>query len=571
MSDEGKSITPNNDNVSKSVGETLREIELNKRALEIQEIQAIDRGLKSSNPFDVIKAMDVVKIRSNDNIDERKSLFLDPNDTNVTGKGYRNPYAQMSYGTLLKMGRVPLVNAVIKTRKNQVAAFAQPQPDQFTQGFVIRKKGFEGFKHELSKADRKIVEEITDFIMKTGQEDSWSRPDFDGFLRRCVEDSLVLDQMNFEPVRTRRGNIWEFINVDSATIRIADSFYDKDYESSQQKHYATKDDYKKIAGYYPSYVQVIQDKPVAVFYPWELCFGTRNSSARIYSYGYGRSELEDLITIVTGILNSDKYNSNFFRVGAAPKGMLRIKGGTNNPRISEFKRQWRSMVSGVENAWRTPVLDAESMEWIDLQKSNRDMEFGQYQQYLIKIMCALYNIDPTEIGFKSQDNMGGGGEGFGSREGRSRLKHSKDKGLTPLLKFIQTNINKFIVSQINPDFYFEFVGIEDEGEETLRARLKDEVQNWKTINEVRHELGIEAMEGGDIILNPTFTAMKQQEMMMKQQEEYSDGGYEGEEGDEGEEGAVSPEEAFFQQKPDETVKAIQKAIDEFEEHLHADS
>lgn len=40
------------------------------------------------------------------------------------------------------------------------------------------------------------------------------------------------------------------------------------------------------------------------------------------------------------------------------------------------------------NSWKTPILQAEQgVEWIDLHPSNREMEYGQWVEYLIKITC----------------------------------------------------------------------------------------------------------------------------------------------------------------------------------------
>ena len=63
------------------------------------------------------------------------------------------------------------------------------------------------------------------------------------------------------------------------------------------------------------------------------------------------------------------------------------------------------------------------------------MEYTSWMEYLIKLSCAIYSIDPTEIGWDISRGSSGGGLFEGSQE--QRLKHSKDKGLYPLLKFIQ--------------------------------------------------------------------------------------------------------------------------------------
>lgn len=78
--------------------------------------------------------------------------------------------------------------------------------------------------------------------------------------------------------------------------------------------------------------------------------------------------------------------------------MLRVKGAVNETALQQFKQQWQSMITGVMQSWKTPVVN-QDVEWIDLQKNNRDMEYSSWMEYLIKIACAIFNIDPIEIGW----------------------------------------------------------------------------------------------------------------------------------------------------------------------------
>lgn len=488
---------------------------------------AIDKAMRSDNPSDILKAMDAVKITTNEGSEDRKAFYEDPLSYH-NQFGYKSAPNSMTYDTLFSMSRSPIVNAIIKKRKNQVATFSSPQKDRFSTGFIIRKKGhFIEKTKELSNTDRKRIDMLTEFILECGDDHSWSRDDFDTFLRKFIDDSLTYDQATFEIIRTKGGGLHEFVIPDSGTIRIADSYHDSDYRGEK----------KPIAGYYPSYVQMWDGQIKAEFYPWELCFATRNPTSRIYSNGYGRSELEDLVATVTSMLWSDQYNRNFFKVGASPKGILRVKGGTNNVRLQEFRQHWKAMVAGVENSWRTPVIDSESMEWIDLQTKNRDMEFGKWQEYLIKLSCALYTISPQEIGFPTGAQTASGGQSFQSNNEQS-LKYSLDHGLKPLLKFAQAKINKYLVSQIFPDLVFEFVGVDAESEEEYRKRILDEVQYYKTVDEVRAYDNNEPLPdgAGEIIMNPTYTADRQQKAMAEQQgaegEEGAPEGFDGEEGEE---------------------------------------
>ena len=239
-----------------------------------------------------------------------------------------------------------------------------------------------------------------------------------------------------------------------------------------------------------------------------------------------------MINIVTALLWGDEYNKRFFSQGSAPKGLLRVKGGMNEKTLQQFKQQWQAMISGVMQSWKTPVVEAD-VDWIDLQKSNRDMEYASWMEYLIKLACAIYSIDPTEIGWDISRSGGNSGLFEGSQA--ERLQHSKDKGLYPILKFIQRKINKYIVEQINPDYEFVFMGLNGMTiEKELEMDIK-KINSFATINEIREKWDMKPIdELGDVIENSIFyqayNQKKQAEMAQQQQPDMGGFGGFGDEG-----------------------------------------
>ena len=505
----------------------LDAINLAEAKLQAKRFRTLEKALKSDSPTDMVKANQIIAaIQNKAQTENPKSFFIDPLEFNAN-LGYKDKAFSLTYTTLKRMSKTPIINSIIKTRKNQVADFAEPQEDKYSTGFVIRKKHKNGIEQKMTEQDKKIAFAITDFIMKGGNVGSWGVDDFDTFIRKIVEDSLVFDQMTFEIVRNRRGKIESFLATDASTFRISDSFYEKDYDNSFFHRngagvYNERNDFgPKVKGYYPAYVQVYQNAKVNEFYPWELCFGVRNPSTSIYANGYGCSELEDLINVVTSMLWGDEYNRRFFSQGSAPKGLLRIKGTNNEAALQQFKQQWQSMITGVMQGWKTPVVEAD-VDWIDLQKNNRDMEYSSWMEYLIKISCAIYSIDPTEIGWDISRGSGNSGLFEGSQA--ERLQHSKDKGLYPLLKFIQRKLNKYIVEQINPDFELVFMGLNGM---TISEELDLDVKklnSFQTINEIREKYELKPIEGGDVIENSTFLQAKNAADMKAQQQQMGGNG-----------------------------------------------
>lgn len=500
----------------------LDAIALAETKLKAKRFRTLEKALKSDSPDDMVKASQILStIQNKEKSEDPKAFFIDPLQFNAN-LGYKDKAFSLTYTTLKRMSKTPIINSIIKTRKNQVADFAEPQEDKYSAGFVIRKKHKNGVEQKMTAEDNKIAFAITEFIMKGGNVGQWGVDDFDTFIRKIVEDSLIYDQMTFEVIRNRRGKVESFIATDASTFRIADSFFDKDYDNAffarnGSSVWQNKGDFgPMVKGYYPAYVQIYQQTKVNEFYPWELCFGVRNPSTSIYANGYGCSELEDLINVVTSMLWGDEYNRKFFSQGSAPKGLLRIKGTNNEAALQQFKQQWQSMISGVMQGWKTPVVEAD-VDWIDLQKNNRDMEYTAWMEYLIKLACAIYSIDPTEIGWDISRGSGNSGLFEGSQT--ERLQHSKDKGLYPLLKFIQRKLNKYIVEQINPDFELVFMGLNGMTiSEELEMDIK-KLNSFQTVNEIREKYELKPLEGGDLPENATFVQAKNAEEQRKQQEQ----------------------------------------------------
>lgn len=562
------------------MSEIIKQLQSVTRAEEIlsaKKFRLLEKAVKSDRPEDMVMASKVISAVQNKVEKPTKAFFIDPLQFNAN-LGYKDkPYA-LTYETLRRMSKTPVINAIIKTRKNQVADFAEPQEDKYSAGFVVRRKPKQGVQVEMTAQDKKIAWAITEFLMRGGNVGQWDADDFDTFIRKITEDSLVYDQMTFEIIRSRRGSVESFVATDGSTFRIADSYYAQDYDNPYfDKNGAAvwndrKDFGKKINGYYPTFVQVYQNQKVSDFYPWELCFGVRNPSTNIHANGYGCSELEEMINIVTSLLYGDEYNRRFFSQGSAPKGLLRIKGVNNEAALQQFKQQWQSMISGVMQAWKTPVVEAD-VDWIDLQKNNRDMEYSAWTEYLIKLACAIYNIDPIEIGWDISRGERAGG--LNEANQAERLQHSKDKGLYPLLKFIQRKINKYIVEQINPDFEFVFMGLNGMTiSEELDLDIK-KIQNFQTLNEIREKYDLKPLDDGDIVLNSTYVQSKNQAAM--QAGGMFGGGmgnpfdaYEGEEGEDVEEGG-NPFNAYEEDENGENAmkgdyaQQLSKAIQDFME------
>lgn len=452
-------------------GLSLHDLQIMAQAAPIALRNRIQKSLQSESFEEVMKAQAFLAEQQKHGRKlpqpDIKSVLWNPSEIGFTGKGYRDPNNGVSFNTLNRMGDIFIIKAVINTRIEQVQNFLKYSNDDQKPGYKIRYKqspislGGDASKQELSKEDMKKVEYIVKFLEEGGENEKWDCEDsFQEFTRKVLNDSLRLDQLCFEVVRARNFDLKKFRAVDGALVRQLDTNDPRHVQMFEQFRWH---------GYLPRYAMVwdgqiirhpVTDEFIA-FYPWELGYGIRNKSSNVLRNGYGCSELETLLEIVTWVLWGMQYNGNFFKQGSQPKGFINVKNGNiDQGTLNEFRQDWKQTMSTVYNSHKIPVVQGIDLEWIDLQQTNRDMEFTEWIKFLMVLVCSVYRMDPSELGFQFQDAA----RVFGQDGQKERLDHSKQKGLTPLLIFYQNILNKYIISEIDERLEFVFTGIEIEDE-----------------------------------------------------------------------------------------------------------
>lgn len=445
---------------------------------------------------------------------------------------HREKPSSLSYEQLRQMSyKCDVISAIIQTRVNQVASFCNPQPDKHSYGFGIklRDTGAPG-----SKASDKMALELTQFIQHGGIPE-FGRDNFETFLRKFTRDSMIYDQACLEVIPRQNGLPAIFEAIDSATIRIASQPIpetdnlglkkEQPYGTEFQRAAAMAQELLKIKRgkeeIPAKYVQLIEGTVKATFAEDELYFGIRNPRTDLNVAGYGMSELEQLVSVVTSYLWAEEYNRKIFSQGSIPKGILNLKGEISELQLAAFRREWTNLIAGVQNSWKTPVVNAEDIEYVNLQSNNKDMEYMQWIQFLLRIACAIYLIDPAEINFDMPRGLDQSNPMI-ETSGEAKLRASRDRGLAPLLRFIARSINEAIIWRIDPDFEFVFLGLNARSaSEQVDAGVK-EVQSYKTLNEVRAEDDLPPVPEGDVPLNPVYVQLLNMKQEAEQQEQMTE-------------------------------------------------
>lgn len=436
---------------------------------------------------------DIVEVQLEKAIKESKdvaystpqSMFYDPLALFMGREWLVKQRVPLNYQDLRQMAKNPIINSIVQTRLNQIAAFCIPQAGPYDQGYII--------KADDPTADKDLVrkKEISDFIHNCG-ELNYGDDLFEGFVRKYLRDSLTMDQACAEIVNRRNGEPAYWVATDSATMRKLKSTLKYQHEPGEKL-----------------YGQLLNDVIVAEYSDEQMLFGIRNPQTDITYCGYGMAELETLVRVVTTILNTERYNSGQLAQGGTSKGVFVVQGdhGIDPVQFESFKRDLREAIRNAADFWRPPVLRIGKdgkVDWVQLDRANRDMEYAQLFDFLVKQACGVYQISSEEINWV----IGSAGgkvtfEGGGGAE--AKLSYSQKKGLRPLLTFLQNVLNLKIIQRIDrtQKYRIEFVGLALDRNDDSEVRAR-EVQNYKTVNQVREEMGWKKLKGGDVVLNQFY-------------------------------------------------------------------
>jgi hypothetical protein len=257
-------------------------------------------------------------------------------------------------------------------------------------------------------------------------------------------------------------------------------------------------------------LQVIQGRIRAAYTHDDLIYIPRNPRTDVLSAGYGLSETELLIRVVTGFLNAFSYNTKYFDSNAIPKGILHLSGNYTEEDINGFKRYWNAMVKGVANWWTLPVMVSKDQEskanFENLGADVNEMMFSKWMTFLTSIVCAIYGMSPEEINFEAFTT---GKSNLSGSDTEEKIANSKDSGLEPLLSYFENIFTDYVVSDFAAKYAFHWTGREqDDPKQSF-----EEVKLCGTVDELRAARGEDPIDGdwGSAPLNPSLIPVWQAE------------------------------------------------------------
>lgn len=425
-----------------------------------------------------------------------QSVFLDEFQIVAQGTYWDRP-GLLGFDSMRAMvEQTPILNSIVLTRIRQVLRFCRPQVNPTDAGFRIM--------HvdptvELGDAQQQSVQLLQQFMINCGWERDprkrkrLRRDSFSQFMAKSLRDTLTMDACPIETEfkRDKLLGLDGFYAVDGSSIRLC-----------SEEGYNGDDEVR--------YVQVIQGNIRTAYTVDDLVYEVRNPRTDVTACGYGYSETEMLIKVVTYLLNTMTFNGSYFDKNSIPRGMLNLVGNYDQADLQAFKRYWNAMCRGIQNAHNMPILvakDGESKsEFVEIGGQMDEMAYSKWLTWLTAVSCAVYGVAPEEI---SMESFAASKSSLSGSDTEEKLVSANDKGLRPLLGFYEDLFSDYIVQVFSPEYMFRFAGLDTEDSKQRFEREKLTV----TWNEMRGQSGMDPIPGklGDAPMNPTLLSVWQAE------------------------------------------------------------
>ena len=201
------------------------------------------------------------------------------------------------------------------------------------------------------------------------------------------------------------------------------------------------------------------------------------------------SPLQSIQQVVEVLIQSDRYNKEFFKSNGVPAGIVNVN--MDEPELQRFKTYWQNEIKGKPHA--LAFMNSPDVGFNDLSKSNRDMEWLDGQKWYFHLVFGAYGLSPQEVGFYENSNRS-----TGESQERITVKNAIKPYLSHIAEKINNEVLPLILLDDKPKIKFKWFPEDDVAE-----RIKDEQLQWKlkegvySINEVRSMEGKDSVEGGD--------------------------------------------------------------------------
>jgi len=472
----------------------------------------------------------------------RRSIVDDPYfDFTSQQVVFKNKVSRLTNKTLKEVSlRDWIVNTIIQCRVDTLVRFSRPNHKKFEMGFRFVKIND---KEEYTTEDNENIAKLENFIYNCGRIENTPQDDrmlFGEFLKLIGRDALTYGHVAIEKVKTRSGGLHRFRPLPGESVyrinkKMSKQFLERELETQMKMYIQNMGDndprkeqvINPVDVDYYKYVQVSYDnRPMMIFGDEDMIFKLFNPQNFADSNGYCMSPLELCIINITNHMNVESYNANFFTHGYAARGILHLKGNLTQPQLANFRRQFYNTISGTQNAWKTPIIGGlDDVQWVPMSANAREMEYINFNNHLLRIICSQFQIDPVELGLDYLVSANGKAP-MQQANNEYKIAYSRERGLYPLLTTIEDMINSDLLpaidKKLSTQYKFVFTGYTDETAQSEIAQMQAEMSVFKSMNDLLIQAQKEKIDHpiANLPLNAAFWTLVDKMMTKGEQREF---------------------------------------------------
>lgn len=201
--------------------------------------------------------------------------------------------------------------------------------------------------------------------------------------------------------------------------------------------------------------------------------------------------------------DAEKWNSKFFRNSATPDIVLQTENKLTKETRDRLQRKLEDKYRGIDNSHKTMVLEA-GLKVEKLNISQKDMDFIEQQRFSRDKILAIFRVPRTALGITDDVNR--------ANAEATDYVFAKRTIKPKMIGFVE-QLNEFLLP-LYPDtenIVFDFEDPVPENVDQQIAKATAGIQGgYMTINEARQAVGLDPIDGGDIIREPmTMTPIEE--------------------------------------------------------------
>lgn len=309
--------------------------------------------------------------------------------------------------------------------------------------------------------------------------------------------------LNEQPIHNwTAGAMWEWV-ITSICLR-GDGFVEIVRSGAAVKH---------LRPHHPDLVQVERKGDWLMYTVTDVETGTRRALHQddmLHFAGFGFNGLRSMSIIqhaafqsIGVALAADTFSGAFFQNGAAPKHLIKSPGKMSDEQIDQVRNTYKAKYAGPGNAG-LPMVLTEGLDVMEMSMTAGDAQLLETRKFQVIDIARAFGVPPHMIGAQETTSSWGAGVeqmtiGF--------LKFS----LQPYITRIRQELNRKLFRRRSPYVEHRLQALlagdsKAEGEYIRQCIGGSQGPGWKTIDEVRKDMNLPPIEGGNKLYNPAKPA-----------------------------------------------------------------